>query len=86
MVVASALVYAERATRWQKLSPGLRLLARRFITTTLIISAGCTAICLYLAFTHGDELYLSMIFGLLGAIFQMATVYWLAVERPETPF
>ena len=81
--LAFSLLYVERVTRWQKVSPAVRKAARQFMTATLIASAFCTVLCLCLAFAYGGYPHLSMIFGLLAALCQPATLYWLGRARPQ---
>ena len=84
LAIAFVLVYVERASRWERVSPRLQQLAQQLLAIALVVSLLCTAVCLYLAFSQGDTFHLSTIFGLSAAVCQVGSVYWLYVARPRT--
>ena len=77
------LLYLERATRWQTLPAYLQRVIGHVITLALIASMTGTVFCLYVAITRPASPNLPMVMGLVSAVSQVFTLYWLGRERPR---
>ncbi|WP_419728157.1 hypothetical protein [Lichenicola sp.] len=80
-VLALAIGFSERLTRWSRLGTGIRRAVLAVIVAVLMASLFATLVCLFLAIARSGMPFIPTYFGLAAALCHFPAAYWLLQLR-----